>query len=236
METVDIIREIVEGINKTIEIDSVVDNGDGTYTLLTCKTLYIQENFPITINSNDYTVTTVVKNTSIVVKGDVLPTADSFDLYAPYYFHGTVIKTKNEMETKKALNGDTQLAILPFTYLKEILRDKNFRAGSGSPFKKETDLQLFHLTYSDFTDWSTTDHYEKSVKQMTVMADLFIESANNHSLVAPFEDLPDTTTPRVNFGVYVDNGNETRIFVDQLSGVEQTLTLRFYGDDDSCCN
>ncbi|RLI45313.1 hypothetical protein DRO61_10730, partial [Candidatus Bathyarchaeota archaeon] len=73
METVDIIREIVEGINKTIEIDSVVDNGDGTYTLLTCKTLYIQENFPITINSNDYTVTTVVKNTSIVVKGDVLP-------------------------------------------------------------------------------------------------------------------------------------------------------------------
>ena len=233
-ETVDIINTIVSGINKTFTAKNIVDNGDGTYTLNTCDTLYLQEKFILSIDSIDYLIETIGRDSFIKISGPTLPTLLTFEIYSAHYFHGTVIKTKNEIEVVRDMDGNGQLAIVPFIYLKEILSDTNFREGNGSPFSKESDLQLFYMTSSNFTDWKTTDHYEKSIVPMNRLVELFLDSAERSGLVGDFFDDPDTTTPRVNFGVNTVNGNTKALFVDQLSGIQQKIKLKFYKQ--SCKN
>ena len=99
--TVDIIKRVVAAIDNTFKVSSIIDNSDGTYTLETCDTLHLQENFPLVIDGNDYLVNEVVADTSITIAGSVLPTATSFEIYPPVYFHGTVIKAMEDMKEKK---------------------------------------------------------------------------------------------------------------------------------------
>jgi len=233
-ETVDIVGNVFDEMNLTIEVDLIVDNGDGTYRIDTCKTKHLQEGFPITIDGNSYTIKTVVNNISITLSGSALPSVTEFEAYSPYYFHGTVIKVKDDM---KAPQGSENLfSRTPFVYLKEIIKDTNFRKRSGSVLNRTTDLQIFFLTQAKFKDWKTVDHYEKSIAPMRNLVDMFIKALEKNVLIGDFAKTSDTTTPHVNFGVYVDSKGHTQsIFVDQLSGIELEITLPIRKEKDCKC-
>lgn len=224
METVDIIREIVEGLELTFFAKTITDNGNGTFTLATNDTLHLQENFPLVIGVNSYTIKTVTKDVSIVLSGSVIPNVTSFEVYTPRYYHGTVIKAKGEMEN--GVNAHNIYDRTPFIYLKEILTDKVNSKFKVTPFEKETSLQLLFLTQSKLHDWKTTDHYEKSIYPMANLVKNFINALYDSKHIGRFEDYE--TINHVNFGVYVtDKGNTKSIFSDQLSGVELNITLPF---------
>jgi len=216
VETVDIVRSLVSELNKTINIDSIVDNLDGTYTVETCDTYYLHECLKITIDAVTYTVKSVEKNVSFVIKGDVLPTATSFELPAPFYFHGTVIQTNQEL-----INFD-QFDKLPMAYLLEVLEDDFFNRDEIND--RESDIRLFFLTTANFADWKTGDHYKSAIEPMRSVAYNFINVLNNSKLINIFATY--TLINRVNFGVYTtDKGNTKNIFNDNMSGVELRLTL-----------
>jgi hypothetical protein len=224
METVDIIREIVEGLELTFFVKTITDNGNSTFTLTTNDTLHLQENFPLVIGANSYTIKTVTKDVSIVLSGSVVPNVTSFEVYAPRYYHGTVIKAKGEMEN--GVNAHNIYDRTPFIYLKEILTDKVNSKFKVTPFEKETSLQLLFLTQSKLHNWKTIDHYEKSIYPMASLVKTFIKSLYDSKYIGRFEDYE--TINHVNFGVYVtDKGNTKSIFSDQLSGVELNITLPF---------
>lgn len=224
METVDIIREIVEDLELTFFVNTITDNGGGEYTITTDDTLHLQENFPLTIGVNSYTIKTVTKDASIVLTGSVLPNVTSFEVYAPRYYHGTVIKAKGEIET--GVNAHNIYDRTPFIYLKEIVSDRVNSKYKVSPFDKETSLQIYFLTQSKLHDWKTTDHYEKSIYPMANLVNNFINTLYNSKHIGRFEDYE--TINHVNFGVYVtDKGNTKSIFSDYLSGVELNITLPF---------
>jgi hypothetical protein len=236
LKTVDIIGRVVEAIDNTFTASSIVDNGDGTYTLETCDTLHLQEGFSLTIDGEVYKIVTVNADTSIVLSGTVLPTLTSFEIYPPVYFHGTVIKTMEDMKRKKRNSGSDYLAIMPFIYLKEVIRDTNYPKGSGNAYEKESELQIFFLTHSNFKDWSTVDHYEKSIDQMTNLVGRFIVAAQNEKLIGRFEGDSFDTTNHTNFGVYVTSKGHTKsIFVDELSGVEMSIRFPFYAEPCTDC-
>jgi hypothetical protein len=69
METVDIIREVVEGIDLEFTAKVITDNTGGSYTLTTNDTMWLQEKFSITIGAVVYEITTVVNDVSITISG-----------------------------------------------------------------------------------------------------------------------------------------------------------------------
>ena len=100
MQTVDFIEDIVNEMTPTVDIDSVVDNGDGTQTLTMCDTYWIRKYLIVTIDGTDYEVQDFVKDTSITIPTPLV-TVDSFTLKAPYYFHGLAYASKQRAFSNK---------------------------------------------------------------------------------------------------------------------------------------
>lgn len=221
METVDIIREVVESIDNTFIVKAITDNLDRTYTLTTDNTLHLQEGFPLNIGANGYDIVTIVKDVSITISGSVLPVLMSFDIYLPVYYHGTVIRVIAEMAT----DGSNVFEKTPFIYLREILKDKNNSKYNQSPIGKTTALQILILSGCKPEDWETTDHYEKAIRPMRNLTDRLIDAIYKDARISKFEYYE--TINHVNFGVYVDKGHTKSIFVDKLSGVELNIELPF---------
>ncbi len=70
---------------------------------------------------------------------------------------------------------------------------------------------------------------------MRNLVNAFIEALYKNKKVGDFAKTPDTTTPHVNFDVYVDSkGHEQSIFVDQLSGIELEISIPILKQKD--CN
>lgn len=231
METVDIIREIVEAISIEFTAKTITNNGNGTYTLTTDDTMYLQEGFSITIGAVTYEILMVVKNTLITIKGSALPTIKVFNIYPPVYFHGTVIKVKAEM--KGAVNAQNVFARTPFIYLREIIEDTVNTKYADSPIEKTTDLQILFLTQCNYADWTIVDHYSKSISQMRSLVENFVDKLYKNTKIGRFESYK--AKPHVNFGVYVTDRGETKsVFTDNLSGIEMNITLPFKKQTPSC--
>lgn len=229
-ETVDIVNDLVSELEFPVIIKLITDNGDGTYTLSTCDTYHLQECFKIDYNSAQWTITGVVKDTSITIKpvldSTPAPTELTFDAYSPYYFHGTVIQTNLELEQISNSSLKT-----PMIYLLEVLEDRFFNRDNQN--ERETDLRLFFLTQANFVDWKTQDTYTNAIEPMRSLCYSFIETLNKSKKIGIFAEY--RLVNHTKFGVYVtDKGYENRIFNDNLAGVELRITLPVLQEND--CN
>jgi hypothetical protein len=212
-QTVDIIGDIVPTLQATVDIDSVVDNFDGTFTISTECTWWISLNDTITIGGSDYLVTAFVINESITIQGSVIPIADDFALTVPNYIHGTIKMTQNEVDGE--LNKEL---VYPLVWLFEIIRDRK-NTDDDSMIDRETELRIFFVASANYSDWLTDDHYTNVIDPMQSMVDLFIEKIKENKL---FTDVLNyDCIPLVNFSV--EGNQDESVFDCNLSGIELRL-------------
>jgi len=216
-ETVDIIGDLVNAINLTFTIYTTIDNGGNSYTLGTCNTLHLQVGFSITIDTVNYLITEVDKNTAITITGDVLPTEDSFEVYPPFYHHGTIISSAGELAQINNSNNKT-----PLIFLHETITDKFFNK-VNSNLERETTLRMFFLTQSDWNNNTTNNHYSKALEPMRALVYNFINTLNRTRYIAPIEDY--TITNHTLFANYLQDGYTEAIFDKNLSGCELNITI-----------
>ncbi len=95
-----ILEELIETTAHTIKVSSVVDNGDGTFTLYVNFTYYLNTLKSVTIDGIKYRVTAFVLNESLTLKGSIIPTETEFDIDPPEFRHGTPQKVDGEIENK----------------------------------------------------------------------------------------------------------------------------------------
>ena len=214
--TVDFISDIVSSMTPSITIDSVVDNADGTQTVNVCKTFWIRKYYTVSINSVDYVVSSFVKDTSFTIPSATLVTSTSFNLVAPYYFHGSPMQVNNEhLSIKISANK------YPLIYLVESLTDKHFDELDSKD--KDMSLRIFLLDSLDSKNDSVDDHFTSVLKPLNAMLDYFVELLEGNSYTLPFSY---DVTNRVKVGVYSTNkGNTEKIFSDPLDGVEFVSTV-----------
>lgn len=224
-QTVDIIGDIVPTLTATVNIDSVVDNMDGTFTISTDCTWWISIQDTLTIGGLDYLVESFVINESITISGSMIPIADNFELTVPNYIHGTIKMTQNEVdgETNKEL-------VYPLVWLFEVIRDRK-NTDDESMIDRETELRIFFVASANYKDWLTDDHYTNVIDPMQSMVDLFIEKIKVNKLFT--EVLSYDCIPLVNFSV--EGNQDESIFDCNLSGIELRLFAEIR-EDLSCEN
>lgn len=222
MEIHEYIADLVAKIAPTVKIQGVVDNGDGTYTITTCNTYYMREMKTVTIDGVDYRVKSVVKDTSFVISGSVLPTATEFALYTPFLFHGTPIAIQKELSQIKKGKDKT-----PVFLLHEIVREQNFSRNFESVIEKEVDVSLFIMDTSKFQEWTTDDHYNVCIVPMRSLLELFIDELVADKKLFDTLELDYEVIPRANFGQFVDQkGNLNELYTDYFSGNQLNITMR----------
>jgi hypothetical protein len=217
-ETFELLKPVVASIENVVEIDSVVDNLDGTFTIFSCNTLWTTKGFTLSIGGNDYEVTDIEFNNSITISGTVPIVVTSFNLYVPYYYHNTII-AQNEELNQVSNSWDK----FPMIYLHEITRER-FDNVVDSSIDRESDCDLYFMIDSNIEDWKTSDHYEKAIRPMRSLMFSFLnalEKANNVGIIQNFE-----VFDHARWGIYITmKGHPDRLFRDDLSGTQLRITI-----------
>lgn len=213
----DVIQELIEGLNYTVKINSIVDNLDGTFTLFACSTLHVRNHSLITIGGTDYRVTEVINNVSIAFTAPSTPTGSTFTAKKPFYIHGSLLAANTELN--KIIDADEKL---PMVYLFESFSEERV-FNKKSPIQRNVRTSLYVLDSADFNNWLTDDHYEKAVKPMDNLAELIVETIDKDGKYG-FVDTYNIT-PMVRFGQITENGNTKLLFDEFASGVLLEITI-----------
>ena len=231
----DIIKTVVDQITPNFVIDSVVTNADGTFTLTSCDTYYLTECKKIEIAGKKYEITDFIQDESITIKaidgGD--PTGETdFDLYLPFYIHGSPLMTNNELSNIQFGADKT-----PTVYLYETLREKHFEKQSASPVSLESDVVIYFLDYSKWSEWKAEKHHDSVIEPMKALVGLFVDEINrqrnNFAQVDDFEIIE-----RANFGALTKEGVLKSQFNDMFSGAELRISIQHkqFNCKKSCTN
>ena len=231
-ETIETVEALIASIDRTINIDSVVDNLDGTCTIFTCDTKWIQALFSVTIDGNDFPVIAINVNISITITG-ACPVVSTFEAYPPFFFHGTV--TDTNLQLNGITNKDSEKTPMGYLYepFVENLQDEE------SALEMITPVRIFFLSYADTKAWYTPQHYEETIRPMRNLMNGFIKAAQDSELIDTLGEY--SVVSRVKFGVpknksQLDSrGNEKARFDMHLSGVELGITLPIRRIDDCKC-
>jgi hypothetical protein len=222
VETVDIIRDLVTLLVTELTGSSAwVDNSNGTFTMPICKTYWLKAQDTITIDSVEYEVTDVNRDTDVTVKATSVPNGLSFYLDAPSFYHGTIIQTNQELSQD---NKDVSERS-PMAYLLRDLEETFY--SDDNVLDRTTSIRLFFLHDTNFQDYTTELADEETLEPMRSMAYFFVEEVlKKSSQIARFDDY--VIRDYLRFGRENASGYTENIFNDNFSGVELSITLPIY--------
>ena len=168
MNTIEIIESVVEDIRYSANITNIVDNADGTYTVLTAETEDLVNGDYITIAgttgfNGQYKISSLVTDTSFNITkttGTVIPGPfGTWTANSPYFMKGRWSEITRELSDKasstiyKNQRFELICLIIPFSESKK--RKK------ASP-EIEVDLSIYFFTETDDnknTDWRYTNKF-----------------------------------------------------------------------------
>lgn len=226
-QTYERLLPIVNGINRLVTCTAVVDNADGTYTLSSTYTKWATKGYDITIGANTYTIVEVVTNVSIKVSGAVLPTALTFNLYAPIFKHGTIRRVASEQNEKTDFKDRT-----PLIFLHEIV-DEGLRLNSEDTVDSEPDCRLYFLTGCNLEDWDQLQGDTEGVAPMRALCKEFVSALVNSPYVQTMNSVGRLRNYNI-FGSFDEKGVLKNWLNEFLSGVELRITIPFLKECDCC--
>lgn len=222
IKPIQILSDVITTTAHTVNISSVVDNGDGTYTLSVDNTYYLHAKTKITINSILYTIDSFVLNTTLVLSGASVPTVDSFVLDAPLVVHGTPQKVNGELKNKPTQE-------YPIIWVLEFLK-ASYDDRYTSAINTTLDLNIFFLTDINYEDFDISQHQTNAIDPMANEIDFIIKVIKRRRDLFGEIEAHDVTG-HTNFGEYITNkGYDKQILTDQVSGCQLELSLPYVVD------
>lgn len=228
---IDIIGQAVGAMTFPVEVKKVVQNNDGTQTLTVCDAFHAQAGFPVVIDEVEYQITAVEYNPDkITVSGSTTITADGFELYHPYFFHGTPIATGVELS-----NQTDSFMKTPMVWMMEQY-DEEIYLNNHNPYDRTLSVRLFFLTQGDHENWETSDAYQNAIIPMRRLQERFEQLMIDSPDKFNTDVLSVEILNYAKFGVYINNkGMPKGLFADKLSGCEMNLRdLNIYRDFGTC--
>lgn len=227
-DTFALLEPIINTIDNSIIINSIVDLTGGKYTLNICNTKWITIGATVTIGANEYKVIDFILNESVTVTGTVLPVLLTFNISIPFKFAGTIIATNEELS-----NINFTWKKFPMVYLHEIVREKH----NNNPelkLDRDSECDLYFLVDSNNPKWLTKDHKKYAINPMRSLLFALIDALNKSKQVGLIDSYD--VFDHAKFGVYfADKGHTKKIFNDDLSGTQLRITIPFLKGIDCPC-
>lgn len=231
-QTYELLLPIINAIDKSISVDSIVDNLDGTFTLFTCDTGWATTSTirNVVIDGNYYFIVGILPDAWIKVQGTVLPDVTEFDLYSPFPFHGTVIAQRELLNEIKHSSDK-----MPMVWLHEITRE-DFENNSLTAIDRKSECDLYFLVDADWQNWLTLDHDRYAIRPMRNLIDRFMAVLEDSTLIENDNGLPFTIYDHAKFGEYLESkGHTNLVFADKLSGSQLRINIPFLKESDCTC-
>jgi len=217
-----IMTALVEAMTPIVDIDSNVAEGNA-FRLTMCRTYWLMVGRTIVIGGENFKITEVVEDVSILVTGTAQPVGATFQLDAPGFFHGS--HRKVDAERNKIKNAKA-----PFVYLPIFELDEDHEEDSDIAYTAII-RPLFLAAFNTRRD-TTKLQQPEVIEPMNQMATFFNELVDNQDQI--FNE-PESIrrVEWMNFGNKVIWGNDELIFDQHLSGVELKMDLEVL--DEALC-
>jgi hypothetical protein len=215
----DIIEELVEDATFTVAITSAAVVS--ATQVLTCDDIkHAQVGYEIELAEGDFTISAInfTNNTITVTGATPVIAAQSFDLYNPFFFHGTEPETANTLTHHTDYKNKT-----PMIWMRENFKEKVHPFGSR--IDRTSSIELFTLTSADYNQ-VIDDRYTNYVRPMMRLMENFIAYMRTRTDLIDMEEVEIETETYTKFGVYaVNKGMASRLFFDNLAGQAMRLDL-----------
>lgn len=229
-QTYDKLLPIVAAIDVTVTTQSVIDNLNGTYTMLCKYPKWLTAGRSVTILGVVYKVVSVDFGVNIVLKGPSLPTALTFDINRPNFKHGTVRVVSAELD--KIKNGNDKYDLI---WLKETITE-SYNFNNEEAISTEADCILNFLTPNNVSDWTQLDADKLGIKPMRALASEFIKAlVMSTNVIGELNGVGSITNYKT-FGSVDANGIAKNVFNDPLTGVQLRIIIPFLRDCECCIN
>lgn len=223
--SIDIIGEALAEMTFPMKIEEAVNNGDGKHTLIVCDIYHSQPGFKITIDNKIYKIVDIdYKTSKLIIKGDAANiTATDFELYKPFFFHGTPIDTNIKLEQEHKAENKT-----PMLWMLENFKDRN-HDDKEDEIDREIIVDFFFLTQADHAKWFSADAHHNAIQPMMRLAENFIEHLRSQPGKFKIIDFVWDSEYYSKFGVFIQNkGMQKRLWSDELAGVKlPTITIEY---------
>ena len=222
---VDLLQPVIENLSLEINILETITNEDESISIIVDDLKWLQPGFKVTIGDNQYTIISI-ENCTINFKETEEIIAENFNIYKPFFFHGTPRSTNQEITQEADAFKKTPMFWLLDNFEEEEHLDES------NPIERETTPQLFALTQGDF-DKQYDDIKQDAIAPMSRMMQILTEELRKST--SPFNMRDEngndvsirTYRNHYKFGVYITNkGIDKSMFADNLSGVESRIPLR----------
>jgi len=203
-----------------LESDVISLSDDGTDTTLIVGNVFHARAIPapnrrvIDVDGTDYEVVSVDYDTNTIVVSGVIASAIKITVPNPFYWHGTLISTANEIECVQPNDK------CPMVYLNEIITEDLQR----KPSSMITIAQI-RIAFADFysNDWTRFDHYEKAITPLCNLAAFVFSKLDKHSCFRLESDVRQRIVPK--WGEITRKGTTQKTFNEYLDAIEWEFDL-----------
>lgn len=215
----DIVKSIVDDIDKTILIDKI-ENADLIQTkLFVCSLKWLRVGSVVLDDQDRDAVVTEIGDNYIVVQKTNPFTWTSKILTIVkdiYWFTGTPRATNGEW-LEDSTNEDNKT---PFVWLVEPTNETFFNSDQG--LERESNLRIYFLDQTQ-PKYTTSQHHELVIKPLRAWVDAFLVAIDKNEDFARFDSYDLKALSR--FGVESPQGFEANIIDSNLSAIELRFNL-----------
>jgi hypothetical protein len=227
-QTRQILELVIPTIYKTFEGLILTDNGNDSYTLTTCNTLWLTTGSVFTTDATEFTVTDLVPNESITFTGAIEPVTLDFDISEPFFWWGKMKSVNTELSM--LTNASDKL---PMIYLHQVNKER-WNDDPEISLGMQSDVDLYFMCEADFKNFTIVDHETYCIIPMRNLVFAFIEALKNYSenIETMLYEYDVTDLPE--WGSYADPyGNQKKYFNDDVSGCKLEINIPF--SKENCC-
>jgi hypothetical protein len=222
-DTIDILASVVAAMQFPVAITGIASVGD-MHTLKVCDIYHVQNGFSVTIGGNSYQVVDFQYPDTIVVQGSQPIMVDAFEMYRPYFFHGTPVESSAELQQNN--NAFTKY---PMIWVMENFRDV-FYDFNFSSIERDIRASIFFLTTADHSRWLTANAYKEAIQPMRRLEEQFMRTLVGMSNRFLMDEFDEEVENYAKFGVYIrEKGMDKNLLADELAGCElKASKIRVY--------
>lgn len=229
----DIVKnEIFDNIDSTVTIVSIVSTGGGSTVVSLCNNKWIRVGQSLTDSDpKAWVITSIASNGDVTLTDPTAPTAlvkrQVLTIKAPNWLFGTHWSAGAEY----TLRGSDNRVKLPLVWMVEQIREEEY--GIKSSLERTSDIRVYFLDDNNPEQYLNADYRSNVVSPMIGLKDEFNRVIKDNILFDVIESF--RTRPLTRFGNEEEKGYFENILDDNLSGVEEIVSLPIFKVDECKC-
>lgn len=222
-----VFKEIVQKMNREIEINSISTMGNSTM-IFTCNTKWARAGKTLELQDGQVSYNNIIEEVStnnyIKVKG-IINFSKAFVNF-PFNITGTKIATNLEWTKVSNFASDKT----PLIWLLDNFDETEY--GRESSLERSVECKIFFLDETDIKNYYTDDHKLQVIQPMIALKDEFLSVIAKNRKFKTIDD--DRIKYFSRFGTESPQGFEKNILDANLSGLVLSVTLRKYKENCTC--